>query len=326
MPTMPSSSVPKKITDVLDRSSLQGLAEKSDLAGGLAILGNWGLVAACFAALAQWPHPLVFVLVVVLLGGRQLGFAILTHEAAHRTLFRQRVLNDKLADWLCARPIWTDVSRYRGHHMKHHSHTGVEGDPDLSLVRPFPTTRAGLRRKLLRDALGISGVRRIIGLIGMDLGMLEYSVAADPRRLPRNGRVWTDYAAAGLRHFAPVLLSNLLILGVLAYFDAAWVYLAWLLAYLTSFSLFLRIRSIAEHACTESSANPFLNTRSTQANWLARLTVAPFCVNYHVEHHLMASVPFFRLPALHRLLRERGAVRCADGYVQVLRLAGSLAD
>ncbi len=33
----------------------------------------------------------------------------------------------------------------------------------------------------------------------------------------------------------------------------------------------------------------------------------------------MASVPYFRLPQMHRLLRERGAVPAPPGYLDVLR-------
>ena len=38
--------------------------------------------------------------------------------------------------------------------------------------------------------------------------------------------------------------------------------------------LFVRIRSIAEHGCLPRSPDMFLNTRTTQAGWLARMTVA----------------------------------------------------
>ena len=67
----------------------------------------------------------------------------------------------------------------------------------------------------------------------------------------------------------------------------------------------------------------FLNTRTTRAGWIARLTAAPANVNYHIEHHAMASVPYYRLPQMHRLLRERNAVPEAPGYLEVLRIAST---
>ena len=71
---------------------------------GVSIAVNWGLVAAAFALVACWPNPLTVVVALFVIGARQLGFAILMHEAAHRTLFRNRRLNDWAGNWLCAYP------------------------------------------------------------------------------------------------------------------------------------------------------------------------------------------------------------------------------
>jgi fatty acid desaturase len=38
----------------------------------------------------------------------------------------------------------------------------------------------------------------------------------------------------------------------------------------------------------------------------------PHHVNYHLEHHLCPAVPHYRLPALHRLLQEKGALEGAE--------------
>jgi fatty acid desaturase len=67
----------------------------------------------------------------------------------------------------------------------------------------------------------------------------------------------------------------------------------------------------------------FRNTRTTRAGWLARLTVAPLHVNYHQEHHLMASVPYYRLPLMHRLLQDKLTLPAAPGYLEVLSLASA---
>src|SRR5262249_37375547 len=144
-----------KASDLLSREELRRFTARSNLAGLSAVLTSWGTIAAAFALCAVWPHPLTFVLAVVVVGGRQLALAVLMHEAAHGTLFRTSWLNQGLADWLCARPVWADVTRYRRHHLGHHAHAGTDLDPDRSLTRPFPTSRASLLRKLARDLFGI---------------------------------------------------------------------------------------------------------------------------------------------------------------------------
>ncbi len=45
--------------------------------------------------------------------------------------------------------------------------------------------------------------------------------------------------------------------------------------------------------------DPLRNTRTTYANPLMRLLVAPYWVNYHLEHHLFMFVPCWRLPQAH---------------------------
>jgi fatty acid desaturase len=73
-------------------------------------------------------------------------------------------------------------------------------------------------------------------------------------------------------------------------------------------------------------SDPLQNTRTTLASPLERLFVAPNRVNYHLEHHLLMTVPHYKLPEMHRLLCERGALDGANvvrGYREVLRRAGS---
>lgn len=311
------------LKDVLTKEEIKALTAKSDWRGAWGILRIYLSVGAIFTLLAMYPHPVTFVLAVFLLGGQQLACAILTHEAAHKTLFKTRWLNEVVADWLCARPIWTDVERYRQHHMSHHAHTGTEKDPDMSLVTPFPGTRGSLMRKFFRDLNGQTGIRRMIGLIGMDVGILRYTVAAEVERLPQEGRGWKDYLREGTINMGPMIITNVAMVMLLAAFDVAWVYSAWLIAYLTTFSLYIRIRSIAEHACTDQGPDMLKNTRTTYAGWLARLTVAPMNVNYHIEHHVMASVPYYRLPQLHKKLLEKGLVTPVRGYAEVLKLAAA---
>jgi fatty acid desaturase len=306
--------------DMLSRAEIRALTRSSNAAGALAIAWTWLVVAAAFAALAAWPHPLVFAAVVVLLGGRQLALAVLMHEAAHGTLFRARWANERLADWLCARPVWSDTARYRTHHLQHHGHTGTERDPDLGLALAEPMTRSSLARKIARDLLGATGVRRVVGLLLIDAELLAYDVGGSIRRAPRQslGR----HARALARNLWRPVLANALVLGALWLAGCPWVFAAWVVAYLSPFSLVLRVRSLAEHACMDREPDPLRNTRTTRAGVLARLTVAPLHVNHHLEHHLLPTVPWFRLPALGRLLAARDAIperSRLDSYLDVLR-------
>lgn len=311
------------MTEVLSREEIAQLTQASDGRGALSMAVTAGLIAGAFALVALWPSWLTVLVALVILGGRQLGLAVLMHETAHRSLFRTRWLNEVLGRWLFGAPIWTDMQRYRRHHLGHHAFTGTERDPDLVLVTPFPTTRASLARKLLRDVLGLTGLKRIFGLVLMDFGVVSYSASGDVKR---QHKPLMEHLAEGARNLTPVMVSNGVLWLLLWSLGHGWLYLLWVGAYLTTFSLFMRIRSLAEHACTAETADVFRNTRTTQVGWLARLTVAPHDVGYHLEHHLLMTVPHYKLAQMRRTLRERGALERAPeaaGYLQVLRLVSS---
>lgn len=319
----------RKVTDVFTREEIRMLTERSDLMGFAAVGFTWGVIALTFVALVYavqqpwWIAVPAFLLGLIVLGGRHLALAILHHEAAHGTLFKTPSLNSGFADWVCARPIWNDVAKYRKHHLVHHAKTGSTEDTDISLIEPFPTTRASLVRKFLRDISGLTGLKFLAGRLLMDAGILKWTVANDYEKLPQEGRSKRDVLKTLLSNMAPMLLANAVLFALLWATGHPWLYGVWILAYLTPYPLFLRIRSMAEHACTERTQDMFRNTRSTRAGFIARATVAPIRVNYHIEHHVMASVPYFRLPLMHKMLRERGAVPQPPGYWKVLEIVTS---
>jgi fatty acid desaturase len=287
----------------LTRDEIRAFTRTSNLPGALAIVWTWLVVAGCLAAVAYtwWALPLV----VVVLGGRQLALAVMMHDAAHGTLFRTKWLNER-SDWVCARPIWADTARYRKQHLGHHAHTGTDRDPDLDLAPVEPMSRRSLRRKIVRDLTGVAGLRRVAALIAIDAGAITVSGGTVRRAgKPSLGKL--------ARNLAPMLVTN----ALLAYV-AGWAYLAWVIAYLTTFSLFLRLRSLAEHACMERTDDELRNTRTTRAGLLARATVAPLHVNYHLEHHLLPTVPWYRLPALARRIADQVPPPTAS-YVDVMR-------
>ena len=315
-----------KASDLLTRDEIRDLLQASDVRGALSVLWSWGLIGGAMAAVAVAPNPLTILVAIGIIGGQQLGLAVLTHETVHDSLFASKTLNKVVGTWLCGAPVWLRQEGYRTHHLKHHSYTGTERDPDLDLVAPFPTSRASLARKLLRDLSGIAAAKRAFGLLLMDFGFIEYTVSTRITWLER--RPWPQHLLEGLRNGAPTVATNALLFGILWVAGHPALYLLWVASWCTTYSLFIRVRSIAEHACTQNTEDRLKNTRTTYANWLARLTVCPHQVNYHLEHHLLMTVPHYRLGQMHALLKDRGVFdfddpggNWAPGYGSVLLLA-----
>ncbi|NRA10233.1 MAG: fatty acid desaturase family protein [Myxococcales bacterium] len=302
-----SAAAPTHWRDVLSRQEIDELLCLHDARSWFSIAFNWGVVGACFAWVAVWPNPFSIVAALFLIGARQLGFAVLMHEAAHRSLLSNKRVNDRVGNWLCGYPIWSDLDRYRPYHLKHHARTGGEQDPDLGLITPFPITRASLRRKVWRDLTGQTGLK-----IGRASWARSFGRSAEDPAARRAARgFW---------------ISNAVLFGLLALAGHPALYLLWVLAWLTTNQLVTRIRSIAEHALTPDVPEPEGLTRTTLPRWWERLLIAPNCVNYHLEHHLLITVPHYHLRRMHRLLDERGILThaCIDvGYPGVLRRAAS---
>lgn len=298
--------------DHFKREEIVELLHFEDYRSWTSIALNWSVVFAAMAMVAKWTNPLTIVLALFLIGGRQLGMSIIMHEASHRSLFRNRKLNDWAGNWLAAYPVWADLTPYRPYHMKHHAKNWTKGDPDLDLATPFPVTRASLRRKIWRDLSGQTGFKRLVATLHRDLGM-------SAGKTKQKG----ESAVAALRGVA---ISNLALLALLTAVGHPALYLLWFGAWMTTYSLVMRIRAIAEHAMTLDPADPFQNARTTIASLLERLFIAPNYVNYHLEHHLLMTVPHYKLPRFHQMLRERGLLKHANvirGYAGLLRLASS---
>jgi fatty acid desaturase len=298
----------------LSLADTEALRQRSSLMGAYLVLHAWALIFSAMAFFALWPNPLSFLIAVVVIGNRQLGLAILMHEASHRLLFAQATLNDRVGAWLCGAPVGASLRLYRPYHLSHHRHTQQEQDPDLSLSAPFPITRSSFRRKVMRDLLGVTGFQRRVAQCREAMG-----TASGP--LANMAALWRNERA--------FLLSNVVLLAVLSAAGAWWLYLLlWVLPLLTWYQLISRLRNIAEHAVVGPADDPLRNTRTTLANPLMRLVLAPYWVNYHLEHHLFVYTPCWKLARAHRLLRDQGLLprmEVADSYVQVLRAATSAA-
>jgi fatty acid desaturase len=279
---------------------------------------DYGLIALSMAMVAFVPNVVTVVLALFVIGARQLGLAVIMHESAHHTLFRNRALNDFVGNWLAGYPLYLSADMYRAHHLEHHAKTWTEGDPDLALATPFPVSKASMARKVARDLFGVTGLKQLIGtsvLISRVCRGQEVESGTLPLRLERG---------PAIRMLVGTLVTNLILFGVLALLGHPMLYLLWAGAWLTTNKLVARIRAIAEHAVVPDPAEPMGQTRTVRAGWLARLFIAPNRVQYHLEHHLLMTVPHYNLPTFHKMLGERGLLEgacVADGYAEVLRRA-----
>lgn len=297
---------------------------KSDFLAWKSIGIHYALILASFISVHYWPHPITIFIALWVLGGQQLACAILMHDTAHHALFKGKWLNDVVGQWLGAYPIFNSMLSYRPYHYRHHSSNGLEEDPDLLLTRGYPTSRKSMARKFFRDLSGQTGIKALFGLVLMHLGFLEFNLGGKVVTVDQSKRSAKDVIESFKSHLLGPLLVNAVIYVLCALFSSPWLYLLWMGAYLTTFQFCLRVRSMAEHSVVENREDPYKNTRTTKANVLEKVLFAPYNVNYHSEHHMMMSVPPYRLGKMHQLLMKRrfydeGVL--APNYLSVIRAA-----
>ncbi|HEY5289943.1 MAG TPA: fatty acid desaturase, partial [Caulobacteraceae bacterium] len=125
---------------------------------GLALVAHcWAVIGAATLIALVW--PITIPIAVVVIGARQLGLAILLHDAAHGVLHPNPKVNDWVAEWVCGGPLIA----YRNYHLQHHKYAQQAEDPDLVLSAPFPVSRASLRRKIVRDLTGQTWFKQRFG-------------------------------------------------------------------------------------------------------------------------------------------------------------------
>jgi fatty acid desaturase len=158
-----------------------------------------------------------------------------------------------------------------------------------------------LLRKLLKDLSGLTAWKTYAYFLG-GAPALNTTTNVALRPLDDTSQKLRD-EARGDRNM--VIAFHVAMLAVMAWSGYLLQYLVlWILPLVTVVQAILRLRAIAEHGATTDFSSPLTAARTNVAPaWLEWL-IFPHHVNYHIEHHLYASVPHYNLPELHREMQK----------------------
>jgi fatty acid desaturase len=241
---------------------------------------DWASILAATAAVTSF-GPATLPIALIVIANRQRALGNILHDAGHRNLCRTRRINDGLAALLVAPLVFASLERYRADHFRHHLQLGAAGgDPDLMDspdALPLHWLRSYLRQVFCLRAwwgdfsghLGASGVAR---------ADRAYIVA------------WW-------------LAAMVLMLEVAgAPFTLTFIGL-WLLARATVFHLITTLREMCDHFGLRPGGILSF-TRDMAVGGLWRWLIHPRNNGYHLTHHLLPAVPYYRLPQAHALFRR----------------------
>ena len=281
----------------LDREVLAQLNRKSDILGLLQTLGFLGVLAAT-GALAWYASehlPWPWLLLALFVHGSGYAFIINGfHELVHSSVFRTRWLNTFFLHVLSFLS-WYNPVHFWASHTEHHKYT-LHPPEDGEVVLPVYLTLKGYLRGAVCDPLG--AYHRIRGTFrrgfrghlnpGWDQVLFPPENVDGRRRLVR----WDRVLVVG--HTA--IVAGSLYLG--------WWQLPVLLTFGSFYGgwLFLLCNN-TQHIGLQDGVPDFrLCTRTVLLSPVVRFLY--WHMNFHIEHHMYAAVPCYRLGRLHRAIEH----------------------
>ena len=286
----------------IERETLRDLAEPSDLRGLVQSLGHLGLwVATGLAAYLLFASEIWWGFFIALFAHGTVAsfFTAPRHELCHTTVFRTRWLNEGFLR-VFSLLGWLNFQVYRFSHSYHHRYTlFVEGDRE-EVMPETPSLRFLYLLQLF--TVNVTGGYQSQGLLPTmrSFGRLALHRLDRPfnswgpelyEEQPAEGRKAVNWARLVLAFHAAVLLVSVAVgEPILAVLVSGSVFLANWLRYFVGVPMHCGLRSgVADfRKCVRTiTLDPLTEFLYWHMNW-------------HLEHHMYAAVPCYRLKRLHR--------------------------
>lgn len=273
----------------VDPAEIRALMEKSDaIAARDTVLWLGLMVLFAGIGIALWPSwwSAPFWLAYGVLYGSASDSR--WHECGHQTAFKTAWMNNvvyQIASFMLIRSpiVW------RSSHVRHHTDTIVVGrDPEIVAMRPPDLF------KIILNLLGLVDTWHLVKRMALHVsGRLHPDEATyvrdqDAPKVFLTARIWLGiYVATIALAFAMGSILPLMVIGLPRLYGAWHHVLTGLLQHL---------------GLAENVTDHRLNTRTVLMNPVSRFIYLN--MNYHLEHHMFTMVPYYRLPALHELIKH----------------------
>ncbi len=258
----------------------------------------FGWIDGRMATVAFVPLAMLGVFLVATVQHRLSG---LGHEASHYTLFRNKLANELVSDFLLMFPLMAMTQQFRATHLGHHRFVNdPEKDPDaVRLNQPWPVSwpmsKVGF---VLRYVAGALWPPLLLGYLWGQARNANVSGGTQLRNVYRFrlGRVMRG----------AYWLSVLTVIHALH----AWPIfgLFWVLPLLTFYPFLMQLREIAHHSNAPDDGD-LTNSRIFRVNPLLSASVFPYGQAFHVTHHLFAMLPHYRMAEAHAILMRYAPYR-----------------
>ena len=206
------------------------------------------------------------------------GICLFTHEGVHKTLHKNLWVNNIIGS-VCGYIVLQTMSGYRVLHLKHHKYLNTKGDP-------------GLLKTYVSNKYVIAA---------MEWGYFLFGYAAFLTVIPYQG------FKQGKRKDRFLILVDIVFIFFLFWtlinnLPFVWFVHGWLIP-MIYVHFMMNIRGMSQHLMLEDYHDPYKGARTIKAH-----PVVDFFLcneNYHIEHHLYPSVPWYNLKKVHELIKDK---------------------
>jgi fatty acid desaturase/nitrite reductase/ring-hydroxylating ferredoxin subunit len=272
---------PERLRELQARSNGRAAFDVVLWSGLLVVAGVWA-----YSTIWSWWSIPAFLVYGALYGG---AADARWHECGHGTAFRSTRANDVVYH-LASFMLWRGPSVWRWSHYRHHTDTIIVGrDAEIVFQRPASVGRAVFAFTHLQGG-PLMFKRLVMHAFGrLDEDAKDFVPQSEHRRVIWESRVMVGVVAG----FAAWSLVSWSIVPLM-FVGLPTIYGAWLVVFF----------GITQHAgMRENVLDHRYSTRSVYMNPVFRFLYLN--MNYHVEHHLMPSVPYQALPRLHDEIRDQ---------------------
>eukprot|EP00397_Hematodinium_sp_SG-2012_P034080 GEMP01036505.1.p1 GENE.GEMP01036505.1~~GEMP01036505.1.p1 ORF type:complete len:369 (+),score=65.72 GEMP01036505.1:64-1170(+) len=297
----------RKRDRILTDDELAPLLVKSDARALAHVAGHLAVVYCTGALVLQcswWILPFAwlchgFVLQCLAYAGQ--------HETLHYTAFKTKRLNE-VVSFFASVPCFEFAAHERVLHKQHHIFPqDPKRDPELSSSWSHIAHIPGFakvpdtQRHYWREFYDIPGIMRshVLRFLNcargcpVDYGGERWSLAISTESVRTHLQMHAIYQ----------ILAYMLVVPLAVTTWGLWIVLkVWLIPVLLGFMPITFVR-IGEHSHCTSDFNGLTNTRSCETFWPIQFLM--WNMNFHADHHLYTSVPFYHLPQLHVHLRGK---------------------
>ena len=282
----------------IDRTVLKSLTKRRNFPGlvqSLGILSFYSLTTALclYLFLQEMWIPMILAGYFHAMFSNFVGMEASIHELSHKTPFKTKWLNE-IFYYLFSFISWNNPIHFRESHRRHHQFTVYKGQDKEVVVNPAPYNTGDYISWFLFDwkkfrMFFVGNLANILGKDQPDTFFWDPLFEKDdPRR--KQMFAWARFQLLG--HIA---------LSVVFVYYQLWV-LIFTVSFSYCFATFLaRSCEIVQHVGVKSNVPDWRVTCHTMI-FGPVMSFFYWRMNYHIEHHMYASVPFYNLYKLHKII------------------------